>query len=112
MRLPGKLRPDVEGGAGGRPGHPGRVVAPPPGEPGEHGDQHRRRTGGGGDPRRRAAAIGHDPETDGFRRRSALKPPSLCATYVPMPSEPFDAPAPRISDLARADARPADYLDG
>ena len=29
-----------------------------------------------------------------------------------MPSESFDAPAPRISDLARADARPADYLDG
>jgi DNA helicase-2/ATP-dependent DNA helicase PcrA len=25
---------------------------------------------------------------------------------------PFDPPAPRVSDLARADARPADYLDG
>ncbi|MBS0364152.1 MAG: DUF3553 domain-containing protein [Proteobacteria bacterium] len=28
------------------------------------------------------------------------------------PDLPFDALAPRISDLARADARPADYLDG
>jgi len=27
-------------------------------------------------------------------------------------SESFDPPAPRISDLARVDARPADYLDG
>src|ERR1700741_2568471 len=25
---------------------------------------------------------------------------------------PFESPAPRVSDLARADARPADYLDG
>jgi DNA helicase-2/ATP-dependent DNA helicase PcrA len=29
-----------------------------------------------------------------------------------MSPESFDAPATRISDLARADARPADYLDG
>src|SRR5437879_5873672 len=28
------------------------------------------------------------------------------------PDSPFEPPAPRISDLARADARPADYLDG
>jgi DNA helicase-2/ATP-dependent DNA helicase PcrA len=28
------------------------------------------------------------------------------------PNLPFDPPAPRVSDLARADARPADYLDG
>src|SRR4249920_3682297 len=25
---------------------------------------------------------------------------------------PYEPPAPRVSDLARADARPADYLDG
>ncbi|HXA37638.1 MAG TPA: UvrD-helicase domain-containing protein [Phenylobacterium sp.] len=28
------------------------------------------------------------------------------------PDSPFEPPAPRVSDLARADARPADYLDG
>ena len=28
------------------------------------------------------------------------------------PSESYDPPAPRISDLARVDARPADYLEG
>jgi hypothetical protein len=44
--------------------------------------------------------------------RSGLKPPNLCATYVPMSSESSDLPATRISDLARVDARPADYLDG
>src|SRR5258706_12872029 len=31
---------------------------------------------------------------------------------MPPSDSPFEPPAPRISDLARADARPADYLDG
>src|SRR5476651_2360563 len=31
---------------------------------------------------------------------------------MPASDSPFDPPATRISDLARADARPADYLDG
>src|SRR5260221_9980737 len=28
------------------------------------------------------------------------------------PDSPYEPPATRVSDLARADARPADYLDG
>src|SRR5258706_6467455 len=31
---------------------------------------------------------------------------------MPPSDSPFDPPALRVSDLARADARPADYLDG
>src|ERR1700724_4696902 len=31
---------------------------------------------------------------------------------MPVSDSPFDPPAPRISDLARADPRPADYLSG
>src|SRR5438445_10145217 len=43
-----------------------------------------------------------------------LKSAPACATYVPMssPESPYELPAARVSDLARVDAQPADYLDG